>query len=264
MKKIALFLLFFVVSLYAKEYYAKTEPLELYTIASNVTAEVVMADRSKEGKLLGDEIYLRLDDELDRDELSEIAKKIALIEKTLTLNESVLKNLEAIVERKEKNYNRIKDLNIKSSIEKDREFFDLVATQNQYLSTQKEVNNLKIQLSDLKLRELRLNRTLRDKHLHAKGMVLYKLLVKEHQVVTMGTPLAKIADTSKARLIVYVHRDDIAGIDNKTIYLDGKKTDYRVNNVWNVADEVHLSSYKVEIVIDKPEIFSKLVKVEFR
>ena len=264
MKKLALFLLLFHLSVFAKEYYAKLEPKELYTMASNVVAKVVLANRAKEGEVLGESDFIMLDDALDRDELKEIEKKVSLIEKTLKLNASVLENLASIVERKQKNYDRIKDLKIKSSIEKDREFFDLVTTQNQYLATQKEVNNLEIQLSDLKLREAHLKQSIEDKHIKAPSMMLYKLLVKKHQVVAMGTPLAKVADISKGRLTLYVHKDDIEGIKGKSIYLDGKKTAYHVSNVWDVADEVHLSSYKVEIIVDKPQIFSKLVKVEFK
>ena len=34
-------------------------------------------------------------------------------------------------------------MKIKSSVEKDREFYELIASENSYLSTEKEINNLK-------------------------------------------------------------------------------------------------------------------------
>ena len=51
----------------------------------------------------------------------------------------------------------------------------------------------------------------------------------------------------------------------RVIYLDGEKTEYKVNKVWRVADEKFISSYRAEIYIPSPKnSFSKLVKVEIK
>jgi len=57
----------------------------------------------------------------------------------------------------------------------------------------------------------------------------------------------------------------LKGGRKKTVYIDGKKTGYRVNKVWDIADDKFISSYRAEIYVEKPEgFFSKLVKVELK
>jgi len=251
-------------SLLAKEYYAKAEPNEIYTISSSVSGQVLFADELKEGSQLGNAEYILIDDELDQIELIQVSQKIEILSNSLAINKDVLKNYKEMLKRKTKNYEKIKELKIKSSVEKDKEFYDLVSTQNQYYSTQKEVENLKIQQNDLTLRKAQLKRSIKDKHLSANGMVLYKLMVKKGQVVSMATPLAQVADISKAKLSIFLNKNDLDSIESKVIYIDGIKSEYTITRLWSIADEQHLSSYKAEIVIDAPKYFSKLVKIEFK
>jgi len=262
--KVILLLLLPLFPLLAKEYYAKVEPYEIRTISSNVSGLVTYASEEDEGQRLGKKNYIEIDDELDKVELNQNRKKIALLRNTLKLNEEIVENYARMLEKKEINYNRIKDLKIKSTLEKDREFYDLAATRNQYISTQKEMENLKIQINDMELRQAQLGRSIRDKHLNARGFVLYRLMVKEGQVVTPATPLAEIADVRRAKLTIYLNAEDMNDTDKKVIYLNGKKSSYRIDRLWKIADSTHLSSYRAEIVIDAPRQFSRLLKVEFR
>jgi hypothetical protein len=250
--------------LFAKEYYAKVEPYEIRTVSSNVSGLIVYADEQKEGSRLGDKNYIIIDDELDVIQRDSIIEKIKLLHVTLKLNEDLRKNYVEVSERKSKNYQRIKDLKIKSSVEKDREFYDVVASQNTLISLEKEIISIKTQINDLQLSLARLKRSISDKHFSAKGYVLYNLLVKPGQVVVPSTPLAKIADISHAILNIYVSTKEIESIKDKIVYLDGKKSNYKINRIWNIADEQHLSSYKIQIVIDAPKYFSKLIKVSFK
>jgi hypothetical protein len=48
------------------------------------------------------------------------------------------------------------------------------------------------------------------------------------------------------------------------IYLDGKKSGYKITRLWEIADATHLSSYKAEIIIKAPNYFSDLMKVELK
>ena len=49
------------------------------------------------------------------------------------------------------------------------------------------------------------------------------------------------------------------------MYLNGEKTEYKVDKVGRVADEKFISSYRAEIYIAAPKgSFSKLMKVEVR
>ncbi len=264
MKKIFTLLLLSGVALFAKEYYSKVEPYEIRTISSNVSGQVTFADEKREGKVLNANAYVKIDDKLDRIELTNVDKKIALLKNTLKLNEAMQKNYEEILAKKQKNYDNIKTLKTKSVIDKDREFYDLVATQNTLITTEKEVDNLKVQINDLNLRAAQLRKSIADKSLSAKGYVLYALSVKEGQVVSPGMELSQVANISKAKLTIFLNAGDMKNAKKKTVYLNGKKTDYRIDRLWEIADATHLSSYKAEIIIKAPKYFSELMKVELK
>jgi len=263
LKKILILLICYI-SLFGKVYYAKVEPYELDVISSNVSGEVLYTDENMIGKILGSKPFLKIDSSVDKNELKTIKEKIKLIKETLKLNEQMVANYEALIKRKDENYKRIEGLKIKSKVEKDREFYDLVNSRNSYLLVKKEINNLKTTLSDLYHRKMLLEKSIRDKTVIAKGFMLYSIDVKPSQVVSPMTPLAKVADVSKAILSVYVDEDELKGIKNKSIYLDGVKTSYKITRMLNIADTKSISKYKVQIVIAPPKVFSKLLKVEFK
>ena len=80
----------------------------------------------------------------------------------------------------------------------------------------------------------------------------------------MAANVAKIADTSKGKLVIYLDPEDIEGIETKRIYLDGVKTSYKVERLLKIADSKNISKYRAEILVKAPELFSKLLKVELR
>lgn len=260
-----LLLLFFIFAgLDAKEYYAKAEPYEVLNVSSNVSGEIVYTDTISQGKVLGKKPYIVMDDKLDSAELSNVESKIAAIRKTLEHNAQMAQNFEQMISMKQANFDRIKDLKIKSTVEKDREYFDLVSSRNSLLSLQKEIESLNIQLGDLKLRRTQLQKSISDKHLSAPGFVLYQLLVKPSAFVNPGTPLAQVADVRKAKLTLYLDAQEAQNVQSKTLYLNGVKTTYRIDRLWKIADASKLSSYRAEIVIAPPAQFSQLIKVEFK
>ena len=249
---------------FSKVYYSKVEPYEFREISSNVSGVVLFIDENALGKKLADKAFIEIDAELDRDELHFSKEKIAYLEKNVLFNEKVLQNLEQSLAKKRENYNQIKDLKIKSRIEKDREFHDLVNSENSYLATQKEIISLKTQIADLKLRVAQLQRSIKDKNLKAEGFVLYSLDVKVGQVVAPGTPLAKIANTSKAILSIYLDEEDVKDAKEMVVYIDGKKSPYKIARLLKISDSTNISKYKAQIIIDAPEIFSKLLKIELK
>ncbi len=263
MKKIILFILVSAV-LSASEYYSKAEPYRFYILQANVPGLVIVADENLEGKRLSDENFIIIDNELDKKELSLLKQKKKNLENSLELNKKMSKNLSAMIKRKNENYERIKDLPIKSSVEKDKEFFDLATTQNQQLSTLEKIETIQSQLNDTKLRLAQLRRSINDKHVSAKGMILYKLHVKKGQVVAAGMSLAEIADITKAKLTIFLNLDEMKGIEKKTIYLNGEPTAYKIDKIWPLSDSEHISSYKTEILINAPKQFSQLYKIEFK
>lgn len=83
--------------------------------------------------------------------------------------------------------------------------------------------------------------------------------------VNMGTPLAQLKDLTSAKLVLFLERDELKNIKEKSIYIDDKVSEYKISKVWEVADEKFISSYRTEIIIKNPkESFSKLLKVEFK
>jgi len=251
-------------SLLANDYYSKAEPYRLYTLQSNVSGLVVKADENLEGKKLSNVDFIVIDDELDQKELKVLKEKKVNYEKSLELNKQMGENLAVMIQRKNENYERIKDLPIKSRVEKDKEFFDLSSTQNLQLSTLEKIETISATLSDTSLRIEQLKRSIKDKHIRAKNMVLYALNVKKGQVVAPGMSLAVVADVKKAKLTIFINVDDLVGIKSKTIYLNDKKTGYKIDKIWPLSDSEHISSYKTEILIDAPKQFSLLYKIEFK
>lgn len=259
---ITLFLMFTLS--YSKVYYSKVEPYELRDISSNVSGLVLFIDEDKIGKKLSSKAYIRIDSELDSKELIFIEDKLQYLNDIVKVNSDVLKNLEKSLTRKRENYKRIEDLKFKSVVEKDREYHELVSSENSYLNTQKEIQNLNVQIADLKLRKAHLKRSVKDKNISNKGFVLYEILVKVGQVVGISTPLAKVADTSRAKLTIYLDEVDVASAKNKIIYINGKKTSYKVSRTLNIADSKNISKYMAQIIIKSPKLFSKLATVELK
>lgn len=257
-------LLLFSTLLFSKVYYSKVEPYEMRSISSNVSGLVLFVDEPSLGKKLSNKPYIEIDSEIDRADLHVTTQKIKFLEETLKLNETMLKNLDRSLVKKRHNYKLVEALKVKAQIEKDKEFHDLITSENSYVSTQKEIMSLKNQIADLKLKEVQLKRSISDKRLIAKGFTLYALDVKVGQVVTPATPLAKVADTSKALLSIYLDEEDVANAAKQTIYIDGVKSDYKISRLIKIADSKNISKYLAQIVIKAPEVFSKLAKIELK
>jgi len=249
---------------FSKVYYSKVEPYEIRTIASNISGKVLFTDDNMIGKKLSSKVFIKIDSQLDEDELGAVNKKLIYQKNTLLLDEKILENLKQTLKRKKENYTKIKNLKIKSRIEKDKEFYDVVNSENSTFSTQKEINNLKTNIADLELRKQQLIKNIHDKNISAQNFVLYAISVKAGQTVNLSTPLAKVADTSKALLTIYLDEDDLAGLDKKIIFIDEKKTDYKISRISYIADEKNISKYKAQIIIKSPKVFSKLEKIELK
>jgi len=262
--KFSIILIFFSVLAFAKEYYAKVEPLTIDTISSNVNGEILLVKKDLIGKKLLNQPYIIIDSRLDKIDLNSTTKKISILKDMIKFDKEIIKNLEESLERKKINYENIKDLSIKSKVEKDNMFFDLINTKNQLINTKKELQNYISQLADLNYKKAKLQKSIKDKTIISQGYVLYDILVKKGQVVNIGTPLSKVANTKKAILTIYVDKEDLKNIKAKDVYIDGRKTSYKVNRVNYIADSVNLSKYKVQIIINPPKIFSNLVKVELK
>jgi hypothetical protein len=249
---------------FGKEYYAKVEPYEIRDISSNVSGVVVYADEALVGKTLTSLAYVKIDSEIDEKELKSTKLKLLSIKNIVEINEAIITNLDDSLVKKRENYKKIETLKFKSLVEKDKEFYELISSENLYLNTRKEIQNLKNQIIDLEFRISLLQKSIADKNLSAKNFILYEMLVRPGKVVNIGTPLAKIADISKAKLTIYIDEQDLQNIQNLNVYIDGEKTSYKISRVLKIADGKNISKYMAQIIIKSPKIFSKLVKVDLK
>jgi hypothetical protein len=230
-------LLFAPLLLFAKVHYAKVEPYESVTLKSAVSALVMDVDLEAEGSTVDQKRVIYLDDSLDKINLK-------------TSNENLILLLETL-KRKESYFHRINRLTTASEAQKDDAFYSFASAKTQYLDMQYKI----AQLED----------SIEKKSIVLHHQYLYEIMVRKGDYVTPGSPLAKVVDANRAKLVLFLEPEELDQIEQKSIYLDGEKTAYKVDKIWKVADEKFISSYRAEIYIPAPEgSFSELMKVEIK
>ena len=248
----------------AKVHYAKVEPYDRVTLKSSVNALVVEADKKWEGLKVNGVRVIHLDDKLDKINLADTTKSIKLLEEMVEINTQIASTLKQSVERQKGYFERISKLSTASKTQKDNAYSSYSAIQTQYLGIKEKLLSLKKQLIDLRYAKARLEDLIEKKNISLDGKYLYSLLVREGDFVGMGTPLMVVDDVSKGKLVLYLDAEELEGISNKAVYINDKKTNYKVDKIWSEADSQFISSYKAEIYIDAPKRFSTLLKVEIK
>ncbi|MDQ7084320.1 MAG: hypothetical protein Q9M36_05040 [Sulfurovum sp.] len=260
-----LFLLISPFLLFAKVHYAKVEPYESILLKSSVSALVVYANVDAEGTLIKDKQIIVLDDALDKVNIEFTQNSVLLLEQMLQINQNIAKSLNDTVKRQEGYYQRINKLSTASKTQKDNAYSAFSTAKTQYLSTREKIISLEKQILELGYKVRQLEDSIAKKSIVLKDKYLYKLLVRKGDFVNAGTPLAEIKDVSRAKLVLFLASEEIAEIEHKILYLNGEKTDYKIDKIWNIADEKFISSYRAEIYIPSPkDRFSKLIKVEIK
>jgi len=250
---------------YAQIHYAKVEPYDSVILKSAVSALVTEVDLDAEGRMVEGKRIIHLDDMLDKINLKETEKEIALLKKMVEVNEEMKRALAENMERQEGYYRRISKLSTASKTQKDNAYSAYTSVKTQYLGIREKIFSLQKQIIDMEYRVVQLKDTIAKKSLILTRKYLYKLMVRRGDFVAPGTPLARVDDAKKAKLVLFLEPEELKGIETKTVYLNGKKTAYRVDKVWRVADEKFISSYRAEIYIAAPkEYFSTLMKVELK
>jgi len=232
-----LLLLFTPLFIFAKVHYAKVEPYESVILKSAVSALVLDVDLDAEGSLVNEKRVIYLDDRLDKINLRTSKENLLILQETLKRQESYFK--------------RMDKLKTVSVTQKDNAFFSFASAKTQYLDMQYKI----AQLED----------SIEKKSIVLHNMYLYEIMVRKGDYVSPGSPLATVVDASRAKLVLFLELSELENIEQKTVYLNGEKTEYKVDKVWKVADETFISSYRAEIYITAPEdSFSKLMKVELK
>ena len=251
--------------LFAKVHYAKVEPYESIVLKSSVSALVLEVDLEAEGQMIDGKRVIFLDDSLDQVNLKSSKESIVLLQQMHDINNDIATSLSDTVKRQEGYYNRINKLSTASKTQKDNAYSSFTSAKTQYLSTREKIINLEKQILDLKYKVVQLEDSIAKKSIVLENKYLYKLMVRKGDFVNPGTALAEVKDASKAKLVLFLEPEELDAIDQKIVYLDGEKTEYKVNKVWKVADEKFISSYRAEIYMPAPKgVFSKLMKVEIK
>ncbi len=232
-----LLVLFTPLFIFAKVHYAKVEPYESVVLKSAVSALVIDVDLDAEGMMVEGKRVVYLDDNLDKINLKISKENLLILHETL--------------KRQESYFQRIDKLKTASTTQKDNAFYTFSTAKTQYL--------------DMKYKIAQLEDSIEKKSIVLHDKYLNEIIVREGDYVAPGSPLASVIDANRAKLVLFLEPDELENIEQKTVYLNSKKTEYKVDKVWRVADEKFISSYRAEIYIAAPEgSFSKLMKVEIK
>lgn len=221
---------------FANEYYAKLEPFQSYKVKSSVSGKVIYTNDEIEGKFSNNSLVVQLDSKINEIDLEQSRNK--------------LKYINEMIEIESNNYERLKKVSSKSVFEKDAQKLKVV--------------NLQSTKADMIIKIENLKDTIENKKLVEKSNYIYNIAVKKGDYVNPGTLLYEAKDLSKGKLEFFVPISLINTIKNKDIYLDGLKSDIKINKIYDIADSSHISSYKVELIVNNANTFSRLVKIEFK
>ena len=228
--------LFAITTIFASEYYAKLEPIESYQVKSAVSGKIIYSNSKIEGLKANNSTIIEIDSIVNKVDLEQSRSKLRYIDEMIKIEKN--------------NYDRLNQVSSKSAFEKD---------------TQKlKVINLESSKADMIIKIETLKDTISNKKLEEKSNYIFNISVKEGDYVSSGTLLYEAKDLSKGKLEIFVPIAQIDEIKNKEIYIDGIKSDIKISKIYNVADAVNISSYKVELIVSDVKTFSRLVKIEFR
>ena len=236
MNKILLSFLVTCSAVFASEYYAKVEPIHTYKVKASVSGKVIKVNTELESKFVKQALVVQLDDRVNRIDLKQSKLK--------------LENLKEIKRLERENLERFKKVSSKSKFDRDNQRIKIV--------------NVDSTISDLETKIATLKDTVANKNLVEKNTYIYEIAVEVGDYVNPGTHLYTAMDLSKGKLEIFIPIDQAKEIKDKTIYIDGEKTDLKISKLYSVADSQHISSYKCEIILPKPTNFSSLVKVELK
>ncbi len=263
--KLYIILLVLINKLVAGEYYSKIEPVDSFYVKSSISGKVIDVQEEHEGKFSESFVIIHIDDKIDVIDLKSSRKKLLILNSNIGLSKESVVYAKKIMSIDQNNYNRIKDLSTYSKVQKDAKLLSLINSKNNYIKSKNSLQNLETQKLDLELKIEILKDKIDKKNIKVdKGLYIYKIYPHVGDFVNMGSPLVDVYDLSLGKLTVFVSSEDLKNIESKKIYLNDELSKYKIDKIWRVADTQNISSYRVEIIIDKPNRFSKLMKVEFK
>ena len=227
---------FLATSIFAKEYYAKIEPIQNYTVKAAVSGKVLFTNEQIEGNSANNSVIVKIDSKINEIDLKYSKQKLEYINKMIKIEQ--------------KNYERLNQVSSKSEFEKDAQKLKVV--------------NLQSNKADLITKIQTLEDTISNKKLVEKSTYISNIAVSPGDYVNPGNLLYEAKDLSKGKLEIFIPINKIEDIKNKDIYIDNKKSAIKIDKIYQTADSSHISSYKIRLVLNDVKKFSKLVKIEFK
>lgn len=258
-----LLFLLFATLLFAKTHTVQIVPYAIYHIKAAASGWVVQSDFEKESKIVKDAVLVHIDDAIDRKNLKTLQEKLKNIKNIIAITKQNIENAKQVFALKKENYDRIKDLKTKSKIEKNLRFAEYLTAKSTLLSLQEKLQNLLMQRNDIALQITKTKDLIEKKNPKISGYV-YKVYPKKGDFVNFGAPLVDVADTTKAKAVLYLTPKELENIEAKKIYIDGKPTNLRFFKLFALPDSDYITQYKAEIILPTPKIFGKFIKVEIR
>ena len=220
----------------ASAYYAKLEPIETYNIKASVSGKVIFTNDKLKGENVNNQIIIKLDNSVDKIELKQTKNKLKTIKQIISIEENTLK--------------KFRKIRSKSQLDKDNQKIKIL--------------NLENQKSDLITKIAMLKDKIKNKIFITKNRYIYDIAVKVGDFINTGSLVYKAIDTTKGKLEIFLPIDKIKNYQTKQIYLNDKKTLYKINKIYKISDTKHISAYKCEIIVQSPQYFSQLTKIEFK
>ena len=249
--KLFIILLTLSIFLQANEYFSKAQPLWEYHIKSAVRGQILFSDKLKEGKYGDGSLVIKVDDKIDLINLKTTKTEYENLKEMIKISQKIY-NLYSI------SYNKIKNLSTYSRNQKDAKLVKMLSSKNTLLTQQTNLAKLELKLETLQDKIDKKNIKISNKY------YIQKIYPKKGDFVNFGSPLLDIADLSYAKLTIFVTAEDLKKLKNSDIIINGKKQKYKILEVLKTTDSKNISGYKVQLEIEAPKIFSKLVKVEIR
>ncbi len=235
MIKAALFLLM-PLMLLAQSFFARVEPDRTELLSSTLSAEVASIDWSQEGKIGSDRALITLKGGVATARLAAARTRVEALKRSVAIRSD--------------QFERNRRLSSISRLELENEEMALLDLKAQLAAAKEQLAVAKEAAEGITLK--------------APGLLVDKILVQKGQRVNPGEPLARVMDTRQARAVIFVPIEQAATLKEKEIIVDGKESGFTIERIWPVADERHISSYRVELVGPPPKGgFSRLIEIEF-
>ncbi|AXX89013.1 hypothetical protein CKA55_01235 [Arcobacter suis] len=228
------FFLLLPILLFANNYIAKIEPKDEFSIYANTNGEITFLDKTKEMSIVNG-VIVKIDNVLEKENLNLYQTQLKLLNEKLVILENY--------------YNKYKTITGKSDYEKDEKYMQIIELKN-------SIKNLELSITNTK-------DILNKKEITLNNLYLKEFIVNKYDYVNAGTKIATAYDTSKAKLVLYLNKEDYKDIKSKEIYLDGKKSNATIKKLDITPDKTFISAYKAEIEIDSKD-FGQSVNVEFK